>query len=106
MAMLMRDVGNHRALLAEGEPVARIDAMAANDPLPIDGLHFLRGAAELQHKDELVVVLPTSGTSVLVKANAINKNFHAFLLLHEHAKALGIQPPQGARGRGRYERKP
>lgn len=98
MAMLMRDVRNHRALLADGELVARIDAMAVNDSLPIDGLHFLQGAAELTYEDELVVVLPASGTGMLVKAHAINNNFHAFSLLQKlmrkHAKALGIQPPQ------------
>jgi len=97
MTMLMRDVRNHRALLADGELVARIDAMAVNDSLPIDGLHFLQGAAELAYEDELVVVLPASGTGMLVKAHAINNNFHAFSLLQKlmrkHAKALGIQPP-------------
>ncbi|MBB4220975.1 hypothetical protein [Variovorax guangxiensis] len=97
MAMLMRDVRNHRALLADGELVARIDALAVNDSLPIDGLHFLQRAAELAYEDELVVVLPASGTGMVVKAHAINNNFHAFSLLQKlmrkRAKALGIQPP-------------
>ncbi|NVM90964.1 hypothetical protein FHT32_004621 [Variovorax sp. SG517] len=97
MTMLMRDVRNHRALLADGELVARVDALAVNDSLPIDGLHFLQGAAELAYEDELVVVLPASGTGMVVKAHAINNNFHAFSLLQKlmrkHAKALGIQPP-------------
>jgi len=97
MTMLMRDVRNHRALLADGELVARIDALAVNDSLPIDGLHSLQGAAELAYEDELVVVLPASGTGMVVKAHAINNNFHAFSLLQKlmrkRAKALGIQPP-------------
>jgi hypothetical protein len=102
MTMLMRDVRNHRVLLADGELVARIDAMAVNDSLPIDGLHFLQGAAELAYEDELVVLLPASGTGMLVKAHAINNNFHAFSLLQKlmrkHAKALGIQPPEREAG--------
>ena len=97
MTMLMRDVRNHRALLSDDELVARIDAMAVNDSLPIDGLHFLQGAAGLAYEDELVVLLPASGTGMVVKAHAINNNFHAFSLLQKlmrkHAKALGIEPP-------------
>ena len=99
MAMLMRDVRNHRALLADGELVARIDAMAVNDSLPFDGLHFIRSAAQLAYEDELVVLLPTSRAGMLVKAHAVNNNFHAFSLLQalmrEHADALGIQPATG-----------
>jgi hypothetical protein len=97
MAMVMRDVRNHRALLADGELVTRIDAMSTSDTLPFEQLHFLRGAAQLAYEDELVVLLPTSRAGMVVKAHGLNNNFHAFSLLQdlmrEHAKALGIRQP-------------
>lgn len=95
MAMVVRDVRNHRALLADGALVSHIEDMHANEALPFEQLHFLRGAAQLAYEDELVVLLPTSRAGMVVKAHGINNNFHAFSLLQdlmrEHAATLGIR---------------
>lgn len=95
MAMVVRDVHNHRALLADGALISHIEDMYANVALPFEQLHFLRGAAQLTYEDELVVLLPTSRAGMVVKAQGINNNFHAFSLLQnlmrEHATTLGIR---------------
>lgn len=97
MAMIMRDVRNHRELLADGPLAARIEEMAASDTVRFDQLHFLRDATRLGYEDELAVVLPTSSTGMIVRAHGINDTFHAFSLLQDlmetHAAALGIQQP-------------
>lgn len=102
MAMTVRDVRNYRALLADGELVAHLESMHANDSLPFEGLHFLHGAALLSYEDELVVLLPTSRAGMIVRAHGVNNNFHAFSLLQDlmetHAQQLGIrQPPRTRR---------
>lgn len=95
MAMVVRNVHNHRALLADGALMSDIEDIYANDSLPFEQLHFLRGAAQLAYEDELVVLLPTSRAGMVVKAHGINNNFHAFSLLQDlmraHAKTLGIR---------------
>ncbi|MGJ7566365.1 hypothetical protein ACSFBM_21135 [Variovorax sp. GB1R11] len=95
MAMVVRDVHNYRALLADGVLMSHIEDMYANDALPFEQLHFLRGAAQLAYEDELVVLLPTSRVGMVVKAHGINNNFHAFSLLQDlmrtHAATLGIR---------------
>lgn len=102
MAMAMRDVRNHRALLADRELLAHLDAMYANDSLPFEDLHYLHGAASLSYEDELVVLLPTSRSGMIVRAHAVNNNFHAFSLLQDlmetHAQQLGIRQPPRTRG--------
>jgi len=102
MAMAIRDVRNHRALLADRELLAHLDAMYANDSLPFEDLHYLHGAASLSYEDELVVLLPTSRSGMIVRAHAVNNNFHAFSLLQDlmetHAQQLGIRQPPRTRG--------
>ena len=96
MAMLMRDARNHRALLADEALCARIAAMSVNGTLPFDQLHFLHRAVQMAWEDELVVLLPASGAGMIVRAQGINNNFHAFSLLQDlfdqHAQALGLRP--------------
>ncbi|QSI30266.1 hypothetical protein GNX71_11990 [Variovorax sp. RKNM96] len=107
MAMLMRDVRNHRDLLADGALVARIEEMAVNGTLPFDQLHFLRSAAQLAYEDELVVLLPTSQAGMIVRAHGLNNNFHAFSLLQDlfrlHVHTLGIRQALTVRHNGEDE---
>jgi hypothetical protein len=107
MAMLMRDVRNHRDLLADGALVARIGEMAVNGTLPFEQLHFLRSAAQLAYEDELVVLLPTSQAGMIVRAHGINNNFHAFSLLQDlfrlHVHTLGIRQALTVRADGEDE---
>jgi len=95
MAMLMREPANHRALLAAPELLELLEATAHNDTLPFENLHFLQQTSQLSYEDELLVVLPTSRTGLVVQAHGINNNFHAFTLLQRvmrtHAKELGIR---------------
>jgi hypothetical protein len=97
MAMLMRDVRNHRDLLADEALRARIEALSVNGTLPFEELHFLHRAAQMAYEDELVVLLPASSAGMIVRAHGINNNFHAFSLLQdlfsEHAEILGIRQP-------------
>ncbi|WP_431509368.1 hypothetical protein [Variovorax sp. DAIF25] len=97
MAMLMRDVRNHRDLLADEALRARIEALSVNGTLPFEELHFLHRAAQMAYEDELVVLLPASNAGMIVRAHGINNNFHAFSLLQdlfsEHAETLGIRQP-------------
>ncbi|WP_208512766.1 hypothetical protein [Variovorax paradoxus] len=97
MAMLMRDVRNHRNLLADEALRARIEALSVNGTLPFEELHFLHRAAQMAYEDELVVLLPASSAGMIVRAHGINNNFHAFSLLQDlfsvHAKTLGIRQP-------------
>jgi len=97
MAMLMRDVRNHRELLADEALRARIEALSVNDTLPFEELHFLHRAAQMAYEDELVVLLPASNAGMIVRAHGINNNFHAFSLLQDlfsvHAETLGIRQP-------------
>jgi hypothetical protein len=97
MAMLMRDVRNHRDLLADEALRARIEALSVNGTLPFEELHFLHRAAQMAYEDELVVLLPASNAGMIVRAHGINNNFHAFSLLQDlfsvHAKTLGISQP-------------
>lgn len=96
MAMVMRDRGNHQALIDDDALMQRLYAMTTlNDSLPFEQLHFLWLASRISYDDELVVVLPASATGFVAKAHGINNNFHAFTLLQiligEHAQALGVQ---------------
>ncbi len=97
MAMLMRDVRNHRDLLADEALRARIEALSVNGTLPFEELHFLHRAAQMAYEDELVVLLPASSAGMIVRAHGINNNFHAFSLLQdlfsEHAETLGVRQP-------------
>lgn len=92
MAMLMRDVRNHRELLADEALCARIEALSVNGTLPFEELHFLHRTAQMAYEDELVVLLPASNAGMIVRAHGINNNFHAFSLLQDlfsvHAKTL------------------
>ncbi|MNQ12980.1 hypothetical protein D3C85_258970 [compost metagenome] len=102
MTMVVRDVRNHQSLVADAGLLAHIEAMYANDSLPFEALHFLRAAAQLSYEDELVVLLPASRAGMVVRAQGINNNFHAFSLLQDlmetHAQTLGIrQPPRTRR---------
>ena len=96
MTMLLRHRGNHQAFIADDALMALLYAMTTlNDSLPFDQLHFLWLASRVSYEDELVVVLPASGTGFIAEAHAINNTFHAFTLLQiligEHAQALGVQ---------------
>ncbi|MDH1007884.1 hypothetical protein N5J43_05600 [Pseudomonas nicosulfuronedens] len=96
MTMLMRSRDNHRDFLANGELLLAIDAMVkSNTTLPFENLHFLDHAAALTYEDELVVILPATRTGLVVSAQGINCNFHAFSLLQPllaaHGKRLGLQ---------------
>ncbi len=102
MTMLMRDRGNHRAFIADDDLMAMLYAMTTtNDSLPFEQLHYLWLASRVSYEDELVVVLPTSGTGFVAQAHAINNTFHAFTLLQiiigEHAEALGVKREIAAR---------
>ncbi|MEN4917737.1 hypothetical protein ABE485_03645 [Achromobacter spanius] len=102
MTMLMRHRGNHQAFIADGELMAMLHPMATlNDSLPFEQLHYLWLASQLSYEDELVVVLPASGTGFIAEAHAINNTFHAFTLLQiiigEHARALGVKREIAAR---------
>lgn len=96
MTMLMRSRENHRDFLAGSELLRDIDAMVkSNTTLPFENLHFLDHAAALSYEDELVVVLPRTRTGLVVSAQGINCNFHAFSLLQPllavHGERLGLQ---------------
>ncbi|MBV7586674.1 hypothetical protein KW851_27860 [Pseudomonas sp. PDM33] len=96
MTMLMRSRENHRDFLAHGELLHSIDAMVkSNTTLPFENLHFLDHAAALTYEDELVVVLPATRSGLVVSAQGINCNFHAFSLLQPllaaHGERLGLQ---------------
>ncbi len=96
MAMVMRDRRNHQALIDDDALLEGLYAMTTmNDSLPFEQLHFLWLASRISYEDELVVVLPTSGTGFVARAHGINNNFHAFTLLQiligEHAQALGVR---------------
>jgi len=97
MAMLMRDVRNHRELLADEALRVRIESLSVNGTLPFEELHFLHRAAQMAYEDELVVLLPASSAGMIVRAHGINNNFHAFSLLQDlfsvHAETLGIRQP-------------
>lgn len=102
MTMVVRDVRNHQSLVADEGLLAHVEAMYANDSLPFEALHFLRAAALLSYEDELVVLLPASRAGMVVRAQGLNNNFHAFTLLQDlmetHAQTLGIrQPPRTRR---------
>ena len=96
MTMLLRDRGNHQAFIADDALMDLLYRMATlNDSLPFDQLHYLWLASRVSYEDELVVVLPASGTGFIADAHAINNTFHAFTLLQiiigEHAQALRVQ---------------
>lgn len=96
MAMVMRDGGNHQAFVDDAELMELLYAtVTLNDSLPFEQLHFLWLASRISYEDELVVVLPTSGTGFVARAQGINNTFHAFTLLQiligEHAQALGVR---------------
>lgn len=96
MAMVMRDGGNHQAFVDDQELMELLYAtVTLNDSLPFEQLHFLWLASRISYEDELVVVLPTSGTGFVAQAHGINNTFHAFTLLQiligEHAQALGVR---------------
>ncbi len=96
MTMLMRDRGNHQAFIDDDGLMALLHPMATrNDSLPFEQLHYLWLASRVSYEDELVVVLPASGTGFIARAHAINNTFHAFTLLQiligEHAQALGVK---------------
>lgn len=96
MTMLMRSRENHRDFLAHGELLRDIDAMVkSNTTLPFENLHFLDHAAALTYEDELVVVLPATRSGLVVSAQGINCNFHAFSLLQPllaaHGEQLGLR---------------
>ncbi|WP_343738691.1 hypothetical protein [Achromobacter sp.] len=96
MTMLLRHRGNHQAFIADDALMALLYAMTSlNDSLPFDQLHFLWLASRVSYEDELVVVLPASGTGFIAEAHAINNTFHALTLLQiligEHAQALRVQ---------------
>lgn len=96
MAMLMRDRRNHQAFVADAELMDLLYAMTScNDNLPFGQLHYLWLASRISYEDELVVVLPTSGTGFVARAHGINNNFHAFTLLQnlmrDHLRPLGIR---------------
>ena len=96
MAMVMRDRRNHQALIDDDVLLQRLYAMTTmNDSLPFEQLHFLWLASRISYEDELVVLLPASGTGFVARAHGINNNFHAFTLLQiligEHAQALGVR---------------
>ena len=95
MAMVLRDERNHRAFLADDALQARIYRLNRNGSLPFEQLHYLWLAANMSYEDELVVVLPASGTGFVARAHAVNNGFHAFTLLQnlirEHGQALGVR---------------
>ena len=64
MAMVLRDERNHRAFLADDALQARIYCLNRNGSLPFEQLHYLWLAANMSYEDELVVVLPASGTGL------------------------------------------
>ncbi|ALX82779.1 hypothetical protein APT56_06125 [Achromobacter denitrificans] len=102
MAMLMRDQRNHRAFVADAELMDLLYAMTTlNDNLPFEQLHYLWLASRISYEDELVVVLPTSGTGFVARAHGINNNFHAFTLLQnlmrDHIQPLGVRREIAAR---------
>ena len=102
MTMVLRDRGNHAALIADAELMALLHPMAtSNDSLPFEHLHYLWLASQLGYEDELVVVLPASMTGFVARAHAVNNNFHAFTLLQiiigDHAEALGVKREIAAR---------
>lgn len=96
MAMILRHRANHDAFIADAALMGMLHAMTTlNDSLPFDQLHFLWLASRISYEDELVVVLPASGTGFIADAQAINNTFHAFTLLQiligEHAHALRVR---------------
>lgn len=102
MAMLMRDQRNHQAFVADAELMDLLYAMTTlNDSVPFEQLHYLWLASRISYEDELVVVLPTSGTGFVARAHGINNNFHAFTLLQnlmrDHVQALGVRREIAAR---------
>ncbi len=102
MAMVMRDRRNHQAFVEDGELMERLYAMATlNDSMPFEQLHFLWLASRISYEDELVVVMPTSGTGFVARAHGINNTFHAFtllqILIREHVQALGVRREIAAR---------
>ncbi|MFM9894112.1 hypothetical protein [Achromobacter xylosoxidans] len=102
MAMLMRDQRNHQAFVADAELMDLLYAMTTlNDNLPFEQLHYLWLASRISYEEELVVVLPTSGTGFVARAHGINNNFHAFTLLQnlmrDSVQALGVRREIAAR---------
>lgn len=102
MAMLMRDQRNHQAFVADAELMDLLYAMTTlNDNLPFEQLHYLWLASRISYEEELVVVLPTSGTGFVARAHGINNNFHAFTLLQnlmrDRVQALGVRREIAAR---------
>ncbi|MFY0475522.1 hypothetical protein [Achromobacter marplatensis] len=102
MTMLMRDQGNHQAFVSDTALMAVLHPMATNnDSLPFEQLHYLWMAAQVSYEEELIVVLPASGSGFVARAHAVNNTFHAFTLLQiiigEHADELGVKrqiPPR------------
>jgi hypothetical protein len=94
MAMVLRDEGNHQAFLAQHALQEQIASLYDNDSLPFEQLYFLWLAACVSYEDELVVVLPATGTGLVVRAHGVNNNVHTFSLLQQlmqaHQQALGI----------------
>ena len=84
---------------------ARIYRLNRNGSLPFEQLHYLWLAANMSYEDELVVVLPASGTGFVARAHAVNNGFHAFTLLQnlirEHGQALGVRQAIGTARRRR-----
>lgn len=102
MAMLMRDQRNHQAFVADADLMDLLYAMTTlNDNLPFEQLHYLWLASRISYEEELVVVLPTSGTGFVARAHGINNNFHAFTLLQnlmrDHVRTLGVRREIAAR---------
>ncbi|WZB74839.1 hypothetical protein WJ972_31875 [Achromobacter insuavis] len=102
MAMLMRDQRNHQAFVADARLMDLLYAMTTlNDNLPFEQLHYLWLASRISYEEELVVVLPASGTGFVARAHGINNNFHAFTLLQnlmrDHVQPLGVRREIAAR---------
>lgn len=102
MTMVLRDEGNHQRFLADHALQEHIASLYDNDSLPFEQLYFLWLAACISYEDELVVVLPATGTGLVVRAHGVNNNFHTFSLLQqlmrEHQQALGITLPATVHG--------
>ncbi|WP_370679948.1 hypothetical protein [Comamonas sp. GB3 AK4-5] len=94
MTMVLRDEGNHQRFLANPALQEHIASLHDNDSLPFEQLYFLWLAACVSYENELVVVLPATGTGLVVRAHGVNNNFHTFTLLQqlmaEHQQPLGI----------------
>lgn len=94
MTMVLRAQSNHQAFIADDDFLRRLHDISTNGSLPFEQLHYLWLAACMSYEDEVVVVLPASGTGLVISAHAVNNSFHAFSLLQQllrqHAAELRL----------------